>query len=192
MSELSPVLISLFKGPIYRDSNEELWDSLVKQRAQIADYVAVLGLRAEVDETNGYGYLASAPDDDASPPLPRLISRHKLPFHTSLLLALLRKRLAEFDTDSTEGQLVVSTEQLSEMMRLYSPDAANETKIRRDIEVNINRVNDLGFLRQLRGSADQFEVRPIIRAFVDGQFLSDLDAELERYLDQLSRAAQRP
>ena len=121
MSELSPVLISLFKGPIYRDSNEELWDSLVKQRAQIADYVAVLGLRAEVDETNGYGYLASAPDDDASPPLPRLISRHKLPFHTSLLLALLRKRLAEFDTDSTEGQLVVSTEQLSEMMRLYSP-----------------------------------------------------------------------
>lgn len=191
MSELSPVVIQLFKGPVYRDAHQTLWESLLRQRAQVADYVAVLGLRVEVDETNGYAYLASLPDDDETPPLPRLIKRHKLPFQTSLLLALLRKRLAEFDTDSTEGQLVVTTEQLSEMMRLYAPDATNETKVRRDIEININRVKELGFLRQLRGTADQFEVRPIVRAFVDGQFLSDLDAELERYLDMLSQAADR-
>jgi hypothetical protein len=191
MSELSPVVIQLFKGPVYRDAHEALWEPLLKQRAQVADYVAVLGLRVEVDETNGYAYLSSLPDNDDAPQLPRLIKRHKLPFHTSLLLALLRKRLAEFDTDSIEGQLVVSTEQLTEMMRLYSPDSTNETKVRRDIELNINRVKDLGFLRQLRGTADQYEVRPIVRAFVDGQFLSDLDTELNLYLEQLVRAADR-
>lgn len=191
MSELSPIVIQLFKGPIYRDAQELLWDQLLKRRAQVADYAAVLGLRVEVDETNGFAYLASLPEVDGTPPLPRLINRHKLSFHTSLLLALLRKRVAEFDTDSTEGQLVVSTEQLVDMMRLYSPDATNETKIRRDIEININRVKELGFLRQLRSADDQFEVRPILRAFVDGQFLSDLDAELDRYIEQLSQAGNR-
>ena len=191
MSELSPIVIQLFKGPIYRDAHELLWEPMLKRRAQVADYVAVLGLRVEVDETNGFAYLASLPDVDGTPPLPRLVARHKLSFHTSLLLALLRKRLAEFDTDTTEGQLVVTTEQLVEMMRLYSPDATNETKIRRDIEINVNRAKDLGFLRQLRGTTDQFEVRPILRAFVDGQFLADLDAELSRYIDQLTEAGNR-
>lgn len=191
MSELSPILIQLFKGPVYRDAHELLWEPLLKGRAQVADYVGVLGLRVEVDDTNGFAYLSSLPDVDDAPPLPRLIARHKLPFQVSLLLALLRKRLAEFDTDATEGQLVVSTELLVEMMRLYSPNATNETKIRRDIEATINRVKELGFLRQLRSTTDQFEVRPILRAFVDGQFLADLDAELDRYIDQLSQSGNR-
>ena len=74
--------------------------------------MAVLGLRVEVDETDGYALPSPVlPDDDPlSATCPGLISRHKLPFHTSLLLALLRKRLAEFDTESTEGQLVVTTD----------------------------------------------------------------------------------
>lgn len=191
MSELSPVVIQLFRGPVYRDAHEAQWEPLLKQRAQVADYVAVLGLRVEVDETNGYAYLASLPDSDETTALPRLVKRHKLPFHTSLLLALLRKRLAEFDTDSTQGQLVVSTDQITDMMRLYFPDLTNETKIQRDIEVNINRAKDLGFLRQLRNTSDQFEVRQIIRAFIDGQFLADLDQQLDDYLRQLGEAADR-
>ncbi len=192
MSELSPVVIQLFRGPVYRDAHEALWEPLLKQRAQIADYVAVLGLRVEVDETHGYAYLASLPETDETAALPRLIKRHKLPFHTSLLLALLRKRLAEFDTDATQGQLVVSVDQITEMMRLYLPDATNETKIQRDIDININRVKELGFLRPLRNTSDQFEVRQIIRAFIDGQFLSDLDTQLDVYLDGLREAADRP
>ncbi len=192
MSELSPVVIQLFKGPVYRDTHEAQWEALLKQRAQTADYVAVLGLRVEVDETNGYAYLASLPDNDETAALPRLIKRHKLPFHTSLLLALLRKRLAEFDTDSTQGQLVVSVDQITEMMRLYLPDATNETKVQRDIDININRVKELGFLRPLRNTSDEYEVRQIIRAFIDGQFLSDLDAQLDVYLDGLREAADRP
>lgn len=191
MSELSPIVVQLFKGPVYRDAHQAQWEPLLKQRAQVADYVAVLGLRVEVDETNGYAYLASLPDTEDGPALPRLIKRHKLPFHTSLLLALLRKKLAEFDTDSTQGQLVVSTEQITEMMRLYFPDATNETKIHRDIDTNITRVKELGFLRQLRNSSDQFEVRQIIRAFVDGQFLADLDTQLSDYLAEMTQAAER-
>lgn len=191
MSDLSPLVVQLLKGPLYRDTHEALWHPLIRQRAQVTDYVAVLGLRVEIDETDGFAYLASLPDDPDGEETPRLVRRHRLSFHTSMLLALLRKRLAEFDADSTEGQLVVTTTQMTELMRLYLPDAVNEAKLQKDIETNINRVKDLGFLRQLRGTADQFEVRPILRAFVDGQFLADLDAELDRYLKTLGESAAR-
>ncbi len=185
MSNLTPLVVQLLKGPLYRDTHAGLWEPLLKQRAQVADYVAVMGLRVEVDDTDGFAYLASLPDADDDDPVPRLVNRHKLSYNVSMLLALIRKRLAEFDADSTEGQFVVSTEQLTEAMRLYLPDASNETKTHREIERAISKVKELGFLRQLRGSSDQFEVRPILRAFVDGQFLADLDAELDRYLTTL-------
>lgn len=184
------MVIQLLKGPLYRDTHPTLWASLLKQRAQVGDYVAVLGLRVEVDDSDGYAYLRSR-EDEAAADLPRLVTRHKLPYHVSLLLATLRKRLAEFDTSSTEGQLVLTTADMVEMMRIYLPDATNEIKVQRDIEVTIGKVKDLGFLRQLRGRGDAFEVRRILRAFVDGQFLADLDAQLDSYLETLREAGVR-
>lgn len=89
MSELSPVVIQLLKGPLYRDTHEALWAPLLKQRSQIADYVAVMGLRVDIDETDGHAFLRSRDDEEAAE-LPRLVVRHKLPYHVSLLLALLQ------------------------------------------------------------------------------------------------------
>ena len=191
MNDLSPTIIQLLRGPVYRDTHEGVWPTLVRQRAQISDYVATIGLRVEIDEANGFAYLASLPDDPDLPPLPRLVRRHKLPFHTSMLLAILRKRLAEFDAETTEGQLVVTSAQLTDLMRLYLPQSNNEAKLQKDIETNISRVKELGFLRQLRGTSDEYEVRPILRAFVDGQFLADLESELDRYLDTLGESVSR-
>ncbi len=63
------------------------------------DYVAVLGLELVLDEAEGYAFLRSRPGRrrDAAPKLPRLVARRPLSFPVSLLLALLRKKLAEFD-----------------------------------------------------------------------------------------------
>lgn len=43
-SDLSLVVIQLLKGPLYLDRHDKLWDSMLKLRAQVADYVGVLGL----------------------------------------------------------------------------------------------------------------------------------------------------
>lgn len=180
-SELSLVVIQLMKGPLYRDSHERLWDPLLKLRSRVGDYVGVLGLRLEVDESDGYAYLRSLPDGEGETPYPRLVVRHTLPFHVSLLLALLRKRLAEFDASSAEARLVLSREQIVEMLRLYLPESSDEVKTARAIDAHIRRVEDLGFLQRLRGGEEQFEVRRIVRAFVDGQWLSDFDRRLAEY-----------
>ena len=39
----------------------------------------------------------------------------------------------------------------------------------------------MGFLRPLRNQEQVFEVRRILKAFVDGQWLSDFDQRLEEY-----------
>lgn len=184
-SELSIVVINLCKGPIYRDTHERAWALLLTQRNKVADYVSVLGLQVIVDEAEGYAYLRSPPSDDAvddGEAVPRLVARRKLPFHVSLLLALLRKRLAEFDASNAETRLVLSRDQMVEMMRLYLPESTNDAQLVDTIGRHVNRVEELGFLRRLRGQDELFEVRRIIKAYVDGQWMSDLEASLDEYL----------
>jgi hypothetical protein len=186
-AELSPVVVALLKGVVYRDTAEALWPQLLALRLQVSDYVAALGLALVVDEAEGYAFLRSRDDSDQSE-LPRLVARRSLSFHVSLLLALLRKKLAEFDAVSAETRLVLSRDQIVEMMRIFLPDTSNETRLIANIDSYLTKIVDLGFLRRLRGTEDQFEVRRILKSFVDGQWLADFEARFREYRDQLAEA----
>jgi hypothetical protein len=190
-SPLSLVLIQLFKGPLYRDTHEKLWESLLTLRHPVGDHVAVLGLQVEIDESEGYAFLRSRMSDDDIE-FPRLVARRTLPFHVSLLLALLRKRLLEFDSSSSDPRLVVHRDDIVEMLRVFLPESSNEARLTDSIDASINKVVDLGFLRRLRSDPNTYEVRRIIKAFVDGQWLSSLDRALEEYLDELSATGDTP
>ncbi len=184
-SDLSVVVIHLMKGPVYRDTHEKPWALLLDLRNQVSDYVSVLGLQVMADESEGYAYLRSLPVDDGVE-LPRLVARRPLSFHTSVLLALMRKRLAEFDASSSETRLMLTREQIVEMLRLYLPPSTNEARMVDSIDANINRVVEMGFLRRPRGQEDLFEVRRILKAYVDGQWLAEFDARLDEYVDELA------
>lgn len=180
-SDLSLVVIQLFKGPLYRDGNEKLWDAMARLRSRVSDFVGTLGLVLEVDESDGYAFLRSRPDDGDAP-YPRLVVRHTLPYHVSLLLALLRKRLAEFDATSSEARLVLTREQVVELMRVHLADSSDEVKATRAVDTYLKRIEELGFVQRLRGDEERFEVKRILRAFIDGQWLADFDARLDDYI----------
>ena len=188
-SDLSLVLIQLMKGPLYRDTHEKLWGLLLGVRHEVSDYVTVLGLNAVIDEAEGYAYLRSRPIDDGAE-FPRLVARRTLSFHVSVLLALLRKRLAEFDASSADIRLILSRDQMVEMLRLFMPDSTNDARLVDTIDAHINKVTELGFLRRLRDEQDLFEVRRILKAYVDGQWLSQFDAQLDEYLTELNRVEE--
>jgi len=189
-SDLSLVLIQLFKGPLYRDTHEKLWDPMLKLRAPVSDHVAVLGLQVEIDESEGYAFLRTRPVADDTPEMPRLVARRTLSFHVSVLLALLRKRLAEFDASSADARLVLGRDQIIEMMRLFLPESSNDARLVDNIDAHINKIVELGFVRRLRGDAEQFEVCRILKAFVDGQWLNEFDARLDDYLVELGRTTE--
>lgn len=184
-TDLSLVLVHLMKGPLYRDVHEKYWGLLLGLRNQVGDYVSVLGLSVVVDEAEGYAYLRSQVVDQDATEFPRLVARRTLPFKVSVLLALLRKRLAEFDASSSDVRLVLSRDQIIELLRLFMPDSTNEARLVDNIDTTIKRVCELGFLHPLRGEQDKYEVRRILKAYIDGQWLSEFDARLDEYLSDL-------
>jgi hypothetical protein len=121
--------------------------------------------------------------------LPRLVARRQLGFPVSLLLALLRKRLAELDAKGGETRLIVSRDDMVDMLRLFAPDASNEARLTDRIDAHIAKVVELGFLRLLAGHADQYEVRRILKAFVDAQWLHDFDERLAAYREHVDARA---
>ena len=148
------------------------------------DYVAVLGLQVVIDEAEGYAFCRQRPADETrrrGEPLPRLIPRRSLSFHVSLLLALLRKKLAEFDAHGGDSRLMLSREQIAEMIRVFLPATSNEARLTDQIDAHINKAVELGFLRQAKNTEQVYEVRRILKAFVDGQWLADFDEKLAEY-----------
>jgi hypothetical protein len=180
------VVTHLLKGVVYRDTHEKVWQHLVQLVSRISDYVATMGLVVVVDESEGYAFLRSKPGDpDDNQDIPRLIPRYALSFHTSLLLALLRKKLAESDAADDGYRVILSRDQILDMMVMFMPTSTNEAKITENIDRTVGKVADLGFLRRIPKQDNQFEVRRVLKAFVDGQWLSDFDARLAEYAAEL-------
>lgn len=182
--ELPGVVTKLFKGVVYSESDEKVWQSLLALTSHVRDYVAVLGLDLILDESEGYAFLKSREDPEGT--LPRLIPRRQLTFDVSLLLALLRKRLLEFDTNSSELRLIMTEEEIKDMVSVFLPESSNEARILDRLGTNIKKVVELGFLRKLRGETGTYEVARILKAYVDAQWLEEFDARLADYRDSLT------
>ena len=181
MTNLSPVLIALMKGIMTRQDDPALWQSLLDLQARAREYVAVLGLELLLDEAEGYAYLRQRVPAEGEPELPRLVARRQLGYSVSLMLALLRKKLAEFDAGSGETRLILSSEQIADLMRLFLAETANEAKLMDRVDTDIRKIVEMGFLRKLRGSEDRFEVRRILKSYVDAQWLAELEQRLVEY-----------
>lgn len=199
--ELSQLMVHLLKSVLYRDDDERLWGCLLRLQARVREQAAVLLLDLVLDEAEGHAFLKSRPDPDESEGalrLPRLVARRPLSYPVSLMLALLRKRLAEFDAggghDGNGSRLVLSRDDIAELMRVFLPDGTNEARLIDQVDATITKVVELGFLRRLKpaagGAQDRghCEVRRILKAFVDAQWLADFDARLEVYRTALSAA----
>ena len=181
--DLPLVITSLMKGVVYREDQEIPWRHLLSLQSQVRDHVQVLGLVVVIDETEGYAFLRSAPVDpevEESSAL-RLVARRPLSFHQSLLLALLRKRLAQFDADASDTRLILTRDQIVEMLTVFMPARSTQTRMVDQIDSHIAKAIDLGFLRRVQGSEGIFEVRRILKAFVDGQWLSEFEERLAQY-----------
>lgn len=183
--EFSQAVILLMKGAIQRDEQQKLWNIIMEQQAKISDYVAKLGLFLIVDKTAGYAFLRQ--DDNTE--LPRLVNRHQLGYGLSILLIMLRKGLGEFDSINGSSYLLMTRKDIQLKLKSFYPSITNETRYINEIDRNIRRAMELGFLREVPGDSDTFEVRELIRSFVTAQWLKDFDDRLQDYMDYSARNA---
>ncbi|USE38641.1 DUF4194 domain-containing protein [Endozoicomonas sp. SCSIO W0465] len=141
---LGLVVVNLMKGVVYRDQNPAVWQQLEERHAPVLDYVRVMGLDLILDEAEGYAFLRQLNDEETedkpeSAKLPKLVARRPLSFPVSLLCVLLRKKMVEQDASGGDARLILTREQIVEMMRVFLPDRANEARLFDQIDTHINQ-----------------------------------------------------
>lgn len=177
---LSAAAVTLMRGVVDRESAERTWLDVLALQHQLRDHLGVLALDLVIDEAEGYVFLRSRPDDPERPQ-PRLVPRHRLSYLVSLLLALLRKALMEFDASAGEGKLVLTRDRIVDEVRPFRPATTNEAKLVDEVDRALRRIVELGFIRPLPKEAGAFEVRRILKAFIDAQWLGEFDERLAEY-----------
>jgi len=182
---ISKAVIKLMNGVVYRENDEETWRDLEQYEGAVQDHFEKIGVRAQIDRSEGYAFLRSICAGEGEEELPRLIKRHAYSFSDSLLLVLLRRRLFEFEAAGGEGRLVLNRDQLVELMRVFLKDTNHEVRLVRDIEQTITRVAKQGFLKEVRAAEGErkWEVKRIIKAYVDAAALAGFEAKLSEYAE---------
>ena len=179
---ISPIIIHLLKGILFRNQQPLLWNDLLALQTQILDYVKVLGLDLKIDDSEGYAWLVQVvPDEEESNQLPRLIARRPLSYPMSLLCVLLRKKMAEADASGAETRVIVSRQDIINDMLVFMPEKSNEAQITASINATINKVAELGFLRKLKNDNESLEIQRIISALVDADWTADFKEKLAIY-----------
>ena len=152
---------------------------MLEQRAQISDYTARLGLVLLVDEVDEYAFLRQTEQEE----LPRLVPRYPLSYGLSLLLVSLRKSLGEYDASHGDMRLVLTISDMQLKLKAFFPALPNEIKFRQNLERHVHRAEEMGFLRPVAGQEEAYEVQPLLRSFINAEWLHTFDDRLQEYLD---------
>lgn len=176
-------IITLMRGVVYSERDDHTWAALERHRAAVSDHFADIGVDVIVDSLEGYAYLRTMEPDADEEPLPRLIHRRSLPYQASLLAVLLRKRLAEFEATGSETRLVLTKEMLVEMLSVFARDSTNQARIADGVTRAISQLKDLGFVQELRGQSDVWEVKRVLKAYVDAETIGNFASLLKTYAE---------
>ena len=96
---------------------------------------------------------------DGDEEVPSIVSRRQLSYRVSLLLALLRGKLLELDAQGDETRLVLSRDDVVDLTRTFQPNRDYDARMVKDVEADLNKTIELGFVRRLRGQHQMFELR---------------------------------
>jgi hypothetical protein len=179
----APVILKLLQNPLYHDDAAS-WTLLLTHLAAIQDYFVRIGLEIHLNETEGFAFLhqPELEDDDAQRiALPRLTRRDKLSYPVTLLCILLREQLDLFDASIPDSdRLIVTRDQMTDLLRPFLREYADERAMMQRITAMLVRVVDLGFLRPISSTSEErYEVRRILKAKIDSEKLAEMRRKLQ-------------
>lgn len=176
----STTLINLLQGVVRKEDNAEIWNTIRSQQFRIDEYMEKIGLSLVIDDEGGFAFLKQR-DDDV---LPRLVKKQPLTFRMSLFLALLRNEINEYDSGSGEGALVIREEEMVRRMKPYFPDVSDEVKFTNSIDRCFYKALEMKILVPVKDNEYEYEVQPVLRRFMDAEWLSEFNRQLDKYMEE--------
>ena len=185
MSEQKPyskAIILLLKKTVEKGS--PVWEDIINYQMEIQDYLEVIGLELILKKDEGFAFVKQIVFDDDT--TLNLVSRRQLGFEVSIVVIVLRQLLEDYDNNPIETQSadrLIQGNELQDEVRLFLPQDYNRVKLEKDLDTYIQRVVDLGFLKEVKRNGDEvrYKIHRIIKEKVT---LEDLDAfkkKLEEY-----------
>lgn len=178
----SKAIILLLKKTVEKGS--PVWEDIVNYQIEIQDYLSVIGLELILKKNEGFAFVKQIVFDDDS--TLNLVSRRQLGFETSIVVIVLRQLLEDYDNNPTETQSIdkiITNNELKDEIRLFLPESYNKVKFERELDSYIQKVVDLGFLKEVKRNNDEVRYR-IHRIIKEKVTLDDLDTfkkKLEDY-----------
>lgn len=179
--EWSLPAIRLLQGVVEAD-DPRVWDLLLSNQSQLETYMARLGLRLVVDESEGLAYLRQLTADEASDgydSLPRLFRATRLSHGQTLLCVLLRDALRRFEEEETRDERCVVDElELLDQWKAFFPRESDDVRQSRELRATLRKLEELGFVRRFGNDAQSWEVRRILKARLTAEELEQLRLRL--------------
>lgn len=180
--EVSFVKARLFRDPMYRADDVELWAVLRSNLEEVRGFFRQVGQEVIFDEGEGYAFIRQI-ESQAEERVPRLVQKRPLNYETTLLLVFLREELDRFESSGTDStRLVRSREQLRSLVTPYLRETTDRARDRDKLDEAINRLVVLGFLRrQGTDEIEEFQVMRIVKARFGPGELESVKKRLIRY-----------
>jgi len=182
MQPHSTSLVALLKGIVY-DSHKDVWQNLLEYEGDVRKHFLPFGVDLYLDKSEGHAFLKQK-EFDPETEMPRLIERRPISFLLTLTCLILRKYLLENDAAGASSRAIISKQQIIERVKPFLFDTSDEAKQVGKIETQISRVIDEGFLRPLENEVDTYEIRRIIKAFIDADKVEEFLTKLKQYAEQ--------
>lgn len=208
----SSILVKLLRGAVTSDE-KKYWEALLIHQEAVREYFSALNLKLLLNIDDGYAFLQQRylknhfeegekneegniesdfsdikdnAEENTHLSIPNLVHRIPLSFEVSFLCVLLREALEQFDSKvNDDHRLVLHRADIYDLLKLFYEEKNDETKQTKRFDSMINRVLELGFLKELKNQ-DSFEVRRIIKAQFDAEKLVEIKARMLSAIRQYS------
>lgn len=174
-------IIKLLKGILYNDDSD--WDMLLNNERNVKEYFGKIGVTLYLDEAEGYAYLQQPDredDDEQAKTLPRLVKRVALSWEVTVLCVVLREELLEFDASTSNStRCILSKDKIHVLMRPFFKEQTNDVQLVKKFDSVIDRAVKLHFLKELKGTEGEYEVRRILKAKFSADQLKEIKEELK-------------
>lgn len=178
----SKAIILLLKKTVEKGS--PVWEDIINYQIEIQEYLAVIGLELILKKDEGFAFVKQIVFDDDT--TLNLVSRRQLGFEASIVVIVLRQLLEDYDNNPIETQStdrIITSNEIKDEVRLFLPQNYNRVKLEKDLDTYIQRVVELGFLKEMKRNGDEvrYKIHRIIKEKVTLEDLDTFKKKLEEY-----------
>ena len=184
MNEIKPyskAIVYLLRKTAEKSS--PVWSDILLYQSEIQEYLSVIGLELIVKNDEGFAFVKQVVYDDSTM---NLVTRRLLGFEVSIVVIVLRQLLEDYDSNPTETQSldrIITANEIKDEVRLFLPENYNKVKLEKDLDTYIQRVVELGYLKEVKRNGDdvRYKIHRIIKEKVTIEDLDLFKKKIEEY-----------